>query len=141
MVVYHKSCGCIAFRESNGFKEFLLLHYPSGHWDLPKGHVEDHDRDEIATAVRELEEETGLKPKQVYDGFMTQIHYEYKFDGQDHEKDVDFFLIKVNDNEVNLSHEHKGFVWLDFEKALHKLTFDNAKDVLVAAQGFLKCLS
>ena len=34
-----KSCGVVLFREKDGITLYLLLHYPSGHWDLPKGHV------------------------------------------------------------------------------------------------------
>ena len=37
----------------------LLLQYPQGHWDLPKGHVEDDDTDRTETMLRELAEETG----------------------------------------------------------------------------------
>ena len=32
-----------------------------GHWDLPGGHVDDEDQSIEAGALRELEEETGLK--------------------------------------------------------------------------------
>ena len=35
------SCGVVLVN----FDTILLLQYPQGHWDLPKGHVEDSDED------------------------------------------------------------------------------------------------
>jgi 8-oxo-dGTP pyrophosphatase MutT (NUDIX family) len=35
----------------------------SGKWGPPKGHREDYDADDLATAVRECREETGLTPE------------------------------------------------------------------------------
>jgi len=43
----------------------LLVHDArSGKWGFPKGHRESYDPDDLATAVRELFEETGLVPSQ-----------------------------------------------------------------------------
>ena len=50
------SCGLIL---RNG-DLILLLRYPQGHWGFPKGHVEENDLSHQATAIRELEEETGI---------------------------------------------------------------------------------
>ena len=72
---------------------------------------------------------------------MTSIHYDYEFRGEKHEKDVDFFLVKVADEEVQLSHEHQDHVWLEFDAAIKKITFDNARDVVIAAEGFLRSFS
>ena len=137
MVVFHKSCGFVIFKEDNGIREYLLLHYPGGHWDYVKGHVEEGE-DEITTATRELEEETGIDKIEVMKGFMNTMNYNYKHEDEMHEKVVDFFLAKALHTDVTLSHEHTGFVWLPFEESLKKLTFDNAKDVLIAAEGFMK---
>lgn len=140
MVVYHKSCGAIVYTDKNGVREYLLLKYPQGHFDFVKGHVEDHDSDEIETACRELKEETGISEFEVVKGFMVPIHYDFKAEGELHEKTVDFFLIKTDQLDVEISHEHRGFVWLPFDEALKKTTFDQAKDVLIAAEGFLEAL-
>ena len=61
-----KSCGVVLFNE----QKVLLLQYAigqkegdgdlQGHWDFPKGHV-DKGETEVETAIRELEEETGVK--------------------------------------------------------------------------------
>ena len=50
------SCGVVLVN----YGTILLLQYPQGHWDLPKGHVEDSDADNMVTAARELSEETGI---------------------------------------------------------------------------------
>lgn len=44
---------------SNPNEEILLI-FRRGYWDLPKGKIEKHEKSEDA-AVREVEEETGLK--------------------------------------------------------------------------------
>ena len=50
------SCGVVLVN----FGTVLLLQYPQGHWDLPKGHVED-DEEYTETMKRELGEETGIE--------------------------------------------------------------------------------
>ena len=35
-----KSAGIVLFRREGSENLFLLLHYPSGHWDFVKGHKE-----------------------------------------------------------------------------------------------------
>lgn len=139
MAIIHKSCGFVVFRENEGVNEYLLLHYPEGHWDYAKGHVEE-DENELETAKRELEEETGISDIEVVSGFATTISYTYQRGDDVHKKTVDFFLAKSLETDVRLSHEHHDFVWLPFDQALEKLTFDNAKDVLIAAEAFLKSL-
>lgn len=53
-----------------------LFIYRNGVWDLPKGHVENGETDEQA-AIREVEEETGLKPLsiRVFAGFTYHTYY------------------------------------------------------------------
>ena len=50
------SCGVVLVN----YGTVLLLQYPQGHWDLPKGHVEEADGNYQITAERELGEETGI---------------------------------------------------------------------------------
>lgn len=136
-----KSCGIVLFREDQGQKHFLVLHYPGGHWDLVKGHVEE-DETEQETATRELLEETGISDLTYVDGFREEISYKY-YNGHNFKpaklsnKLVVFFLGKTELEEINLSHEHKDFIWLPYEKAVEKLTFDNAKNLVRKAKEFL----
>lgn len=140
MTVFHHSCGFVVFCEEKEERLFLLLQYPEGHFDFPKGHREDADIDELATAVREFTEETGIQSISPVSGFMTTMEYSYRRDNEQHQKVVDYFLGEVNCKDVEISHEHKGFVWLPYVEALEKVTFDNAKDILVAAESFLRTL-
>ena len=39
--------------------------------------------------------------------------------------------------EIKISHEHSGYTWMDYNSAMEKTTFDNAKTVLTKAQKLL----
>lgn len=132
-----KSCGIVVFREHEGKRKFLVLHYPSGHWDFAKGHVEEGES-EKETATRELLEETGIADIIFIDGFREQISYEFKVRGNLISKEVIFFLAKTDLKDIHLSHEHKGSMWLPYEEAFNRATFDNAKNLLKKANEFLK---
>ncbi len=131
-----KSAGFVIFKEKDKERFYLLLHYPEGHWDFPKGHIEKGE-DLLETAKRELKEETGIENVEVISGFQKTIRYFFKRGKETVLKFVTFFLAKALDSKVKLSFEHQGFKWLKFEEALNLLTFDNAKEVLRSAEEFL----
>ena len=116
---------------------YLLLQYEAGHWDFVKGNVEPNES-EKDTVLRELKEETGIVATQTIEGFKEKIVYYYRRQGSTVYKEVVFFLIEAGTKKVTLSFEHVGFDWLNYERALEKLTFKNAKDVLQKAHAFLK---
>jgi bis(5'-nucleosidyl)-tetraphosphatase len=117
-------------------KEFLLLHYTSGHWDFPKGNVEDGET-EIETVKREIYEETGISDIGFVDGFQIPIYYKYKREGRLVHKKVSFYLVETTIRNVKLSDEHIGFQWANYKAALARITYKSAKYVLVLANGFL----
>ena len=116
---------------------YLLLQYEAGHWDFVKGNVEPNES-EKDTVLRELKEETGIVATQTIDFFRERIVYYYRRQGSTVHKEVVFFLIEADTKKVTLSFEHVGFDWLNYERALEKLTFKNAKDVLQKAHAFLQ---
>ncbi len=132
------SAGVLVYRESQPIK-YLLLHYPAGHWDFPKGHVEANESMK-ETALRELREETGIGDDEIElrNGFKETIDYLYKKRGELSHKKVVFFLGKTEKEEVKISEEHQGYLWLSFEKAKQKVTFRNAKKLLEKSKEFLK---
>ncbi|HEX2978430.1 MAG TPA: bis(5'-nucleosyl)-tetraphosphatase [Candidatus Babeliales bacterium] len=131
------SAGVVVYYERVGKRTYLLLHYASGHWDFPKGHIENGEN-KVEAAIRELQEETGLSAKLV-DGFEESFEYFFK-NSKTHElilKTVYFFIGKVSTKKVMLSHEHVGYEWLPYKEAIEKLTYPNAKELLKNMERFL----
>ena len=137
--VHEKSCGVIVFRREDQGIKFLLLHYPGGHWDFPKGHVETKDATEEATALRELEEETGIKEVNFISGYKESMYYEFNRGYKERvKKIVVYFLAETKEEVVKISFEHQNFIWLPYEEALERLTYENAKELLRKAQPHLQ---
>jgi len=145
--------------QRNGIPYYLLLHYFSGHWEFPKGHIEKGETEE-ETVKREIFEETGINDIKIIPGFKKYIKYffrQYKDKvsgyplGQDRKagktpwvfKLVVFFIAETKTKEVKISSEHKGFLWLPIEEAIKKTTFKNSKILLKEADDFARknCLS
>jgi bis(5'-nucleosidyl)-tetraphosphatase len=113
-----------------------LLHYAAGHWDFPKGHLEQGETKEQA-AHRELKEETGLTAA-ITPEFQDLISYFFiNHHKNKAHKTVTFFTGETTTKEVTFSDEHQGYQWLPYEPALQKLTYDNAKEVLKKVNRFL----
>jgi bis(5'-nucleosidyl)-tetraphosphatase len=134
---HEHSAGAVLFGYfDNEEKEFLLLHYASGHWDFPKGNVEEGET-ETETVKREIYEETGISDVRFVKGFLEPIHYKYKRQGRLVHKKVSFYLAETRIRSVKLSHEHKDFRWAKYQAALTRLTYKSARDILVLANRFL----
>ena len=134
-----KSAGIVLFRNASAKNEFLLLNYPQGHWDFVKGKIEQGETPR-ETALRETKEETGISDIEFIDGFEESVEYDFRFKKEDIHKKVIFFLAKTNEKKINLSHEHNDFVWLEYDDALKKTTFRNAKNVLSKTNEFLSSI-
>lgn len=147
-VEWETSVGAVVFREENGKRLYLLLHYPSGHFDFPKGHVEEGETEEM-TLRRETHEETGIRDVQV---FPSRVSIRYFYDAKGGEKEkrlrkgvgtwifkrVHFYPAQTSTKEVVISHEHQGYVWEPYEQALKRVTFENARRVLRETEDFLQ---
>ncbi len=121
-----RSAGSIIYRQSSKGKLYLLLNYPSGHWDFVKGNIEKGETFK-QTVLREIKEETGISDITFVDGFEDKIEYHYQRDGQVIHKEVVFFLSNTKTDQVVLSHEHLDYAWLNFDDALEKLTYKTAQ--------------
>ena len=131
-----KSAGAIIFRNSPEERLFLVLNYPSGHWDFVKGKIEK-DETLYQTVIRETREETGISDLEFIDGFEEMIQYDFQFDGEIIHKKVVFFLAKTKTKVITISHEHLDYTWLKVTDAKQKTTFDNAKSLLAKAEELL----
>ena len=89
------------------------------------------------TAIRETREETGITDISFIGNFEEWIKYDFQYKGELVHKKVVFFLAETKTKEIKISNEHLNFTWMDYNTAMEKTTFDNAKTVLTRAQILL----
>ena len=135
-MIEETSAGIVLFRKEDSKILFLLLHYPSGHWDFVKGKMEDGESTH-ETAIREAREETGIIDITFLENFEEWIKYDFQYKGELVHKKVVFFLAETKTKEIIISHEHLDYTWMDYNTSMEKTTFDNAKTVLTRAQTLL----
>jgi 8-oxo-dGTP pyrophosphatase MutT (NUDIX family) len=135
-MIKETSAGIVLYRKENAKNLFLLLHYPSGHWDFVKGKMEKNETTH-ETAIREAKEETGITDIVFAENFEEWIEYNFKYQGELVQKKVVFFLAETKTKEIKISHEHSGYIWMDYNASMEKTTFDNAKTVLTKAEKLL----
>ena len=123
-----RSAGSIIYRQTPQGKLYLLLNYPSGHWDFVKGNIEKGETFK-QTVLREMREETGIVDITFVEGFEDKVEYHYQRDGQVIHKDVVFFVSNTKTDQVILSHEHRDYIWLNYNDALAKLTYKTAQNL------------
>lgn len=130
---------------------FLLVQHQAGHWAFPKGHA-DPGESALETAMREFEEETGIRDCEVLEepsfvehySFVQQgnpnsvKHYSFANEGEPIEKTVTYFLAFVNSMEVQLQEaEIQNSAWSSFEDAVKMITFDGNRQVLREVKAYL----
>ncbi|MBP6890880.1 NUDIX domain-containing protein [Candidatus Parcubacteria bacterium] len=139
---FEKSAGFVIFRKEAGKIFYLLLHYPAGSraskdfWEFPKGHIEKGEN-ALATAKRELIEETKIKDLIVIDGFKEWIKYFFVASDKKIFKIVTFFLGETKQENIEISSEHIGFLWVEFPEACKIVSFKNSKKILEKVNYFL----
>ncbi len=130
-----KSAGAIVYHRGRSL-EFLLI--AAGYWEFPKGRI-DADESEVAAALREVREETGLAVR-LQDGFRRETSYFFKRhrDGALVRKQVVYFLGEATTRDVRLSSEHQDKAWLTYEVAVARLRHESSRQLLAAARQFLR---
>lgn len=105
-----KACGWILQREG---RTLLLRNALRQEWGLPKGHAEPGET-ELQTALRELEEETGLTAKDLEadPGFRIEEAYVvWTRSGFRRDKQCVYFRARSRSQAVRLSAEHDEHRW------------------------------
>lgn len=110
---------------ANNLEVLVTQHSKHKGWDFPKGHLEPGESSEQA-AMREVEEETGVKGEVIANVGQTQYFY---WEGKEKVfKTVTFFLMKyAGVGEATTAYEVSGKVWLPPEEVEGKLTFADTK--------------
>jgi 8-oxo-dGTP pyrophosphatase MutT (NUDIX family) len=138
------SAGGVVFRKQDGKVEVALISVgKKGRWQLPKGQVDSGETPE-ETALREVREETGLTSELLQPLDTVEYWYisTYTEDRARIHKYVHFYLMRYqsgdveqHDNEVNEAR------WVEIQKALELLAFDNEKNILLGALEAIQSLN
>ena len=138
VMIFPYSAGVVIIRYDLGVPKVLFLR-TYNHWDFPKGGIEGSEN-KLQAAIREVEEETGIKDLNFRWG---KVLYETEFYGKNHKK-VSYFIAETKQKEIifginpktNLI-EHEEYRWLTFEEA-KKLSVSRIEKVLNWAETRLK---
>lgn len=132
-----KSCGAVVFTHIHGVVYYVIVEQSSGRHCFPKGHVEPGET-EHQTALREIWEETGLRPAFI-DGFRETETYEVR-KRPGIMKDVVYYLAEYSDQSIDPvpSDEIHDVGLYSFEKAMSLLENENRRNILEKADAFLK---
>lgn len=92
----------------------------------------------METALRETEEEAGLKASQfdIVADFRKELHYVVK----QKPKIVVYWLAKLTESNaaVTLSDEHRDFRWAKLEEACHLAEYPDLQSLLRESEAYIK---
>lgn len=118
-----KSCGCIILKDNN----VLLIKHNKGHWDFPKGHIEEGETEQ-QTAKREVKEETNIDVEIISE---QKYRANYIIEDKKIDKEVIYFLAKPLSFEIKPQEEEVSTVkWVKIEEAVDLITYETSKNIL-----------
>ncbi len=121
-------CHIVCYNNKKNDWEFLLLRrsmntiYP-GTWQGVTGKIENSETP-YQTALRELEEETGLKAYRLFTVDKVNMFYDAKKDTMNL---IPVFGAIVQSNDIILSKEHTEYKWCDLNETIKLITWDQQK--------------
>lgn len=139
MIKYEKSVGAIIYFIDEQQKIYYLVqqHVNGNHWAFAKGHVEANETEE-ETALREIEEETGITEVTLDIKFRESNVYSPK---ENVEKEVVYFTAETSKATAfaveNQEIEIQEILFLPYEAAIDQVTFSNDKLILEKANQYL----
>lgn len=134
--------GFIVFRRTEEGTKYLLLYKRGNYWNFPKGHFEAGERS-MATALRETEEETGIRPSElrIIPNFKAYERFRFTAGGERIHDTVILYLAETKQANVRIApREHSGFAWFLYHDALSILgkKYAGTKNVLKQANDFIR---
>ena len=132
-MTHHISCGGILLNY-DATKVCLIYKKGRDEWLIPKGHWEEGES-YVQTAVREVEEETGVRNGTVIDPERYQT-IEYSFEdseGRKNLKTVYFYLLRAESEELTQTQEqgNEGLSaeWVEVDRVVDVLTHEDKKSM------------
>ena len=135
-----RSAGLVPYRMTAAGPEFLLLYNLFfEQWQFPRGGV-CKGEDDRTCALREFDEETGLRVVRVDESCRTELHYVAQVRGYELERTIVYYLAEIGPGEVRLGNDNHGEArWVDGREAWELLTETSPEQLpaLDAAVAFL----
>lgn len=130
------AAGAIVYRHTAEGLRFLLITDAYGHWTFPKGHLEAGETS-TAAARREVAEETGVDGH--LGALIDTIHYTVTKRGQTFDKQVDWYLLETQSDQVILQAEEgiSAFQWEATDEVAALLGYPQLRDVFAKARELL----
>jgi 8-oxo-dGTP pyrophosphatase MutT (NUDIX family) len=121
-----RAAGGLLFRRGpGGTVEVVLVHRPAyDDWTFPKGKLDDGET-EADAAVREVEEETGLRARLGRELTTTSYH-----DSRGRPKTVRYWEMTPVAGVLRPAHEIDDARWVPVDEAAHMLTYARDRDLL-----------
>jgi len=125
------------FRESEKGIEFLLLKraenqvYP-GLWQMVTGKIKENEKS-YQTALREIQEETGLVPAQLWVAPTVNSFYEPKYE---YICLLPVFAARVETDKIKLSDEHIDYQWVDKITAQKLLAWEGQRKAVQIIEDY-----
>ena len=125
------------FREKEGGIEFLLLKRSEGQpypnlWQMITGKIKENEN-AYQTALREIKEETGLTPLQLWVAPTVNSFYEPK---DEYICLLPVFAARVESNEIKLSDEHTEYKWVDKLTAQKLLAWEGQRKAVQIIEDY-----
>jgi 8-oxo-dGTP pyrophosphatase MutT (NUDIX family) len=155
-----RSAGGVVYRKNGQNYEFLIGKHSGYHkWVLPKGHIELGETEQ-ETAVREVEEELGVRARIVNATPIKTIDYYFTADLDDSgtttrtvksyqeqggsktkiHKSVVYYLMEVESEDHKPGWEMSESKWVSYAEGMEILVFESEREVFSEAGKQLKCL-
>ena len=133
------SAGGVVVKRENGHNLILVSQHSQHHgWVFPKGLIGDHIKGEQKedTAIREVEEETGVEGKIIKP--LTPVEYWYVFEGEKIKKTVYYFLMDFLSGDITKhDNEMENVEWLAMDEVEGRLTYPSDKKVWQEAEKLI----
>ena len=120
-----RAAGGLVFRDGDGGPEVLVVHRPAYRdWTFPKGKADPGETDEEC-ALREVEEETGLRCT-----LGSELPSTEYADARGRWKRVRYWEMRVESGELRFEHEVDAARWLPPAEAVGLLTYERDVELL-----------
>ena len=133
----HSAGGVIYKKSDSTFEIALIAIKDSTVWTLPKGIIDKGEKPE-ATAVREIEEETGLTGRVI--DLLGEKSYWFFLKGENVKcrKTVTYFLLKHLEGAIK-KHctEVDDAIWINIDEAIKQLSYKSDKDIVEKAKEMI----